>query len=143
MSGGGYWDDSVTPNVFVPVGEQTITVDGSGANSILLHGGPGEANIGGGHQTITAGTGTNLGSITLLGGSVGHSSAGIYSQADSQTIATTGEVRVIAGSAPDGGLGNKRCDVQACANIGLLVPGGAQTVNAGSIVMEGGSSGGP
>ena len=143
LDGGGILlDNKGGPVSIYSAGAQVILADGSGANAIELRGGPGETIINGASQTITAGTGANPGSIVLLGGSVRHSTAGIYYQTGTQRVSTTGQLRLIAGTAPDDGQGSKRCDVQGCANIGSVTLGADQVIAADSIVLQGGSDGG-
>ncbi len=92
LNGGGYWDDSVT-RLFVPVGSRPSRSTAAAPTSIHLRGGPGEAIIGGGTRQLPPEPERTCGSITLLGGTVRNSTAGIYNQTGTQTISTTGAVR--------------------------------------------------
>ncbi len=137
LTGGGQFVGSV----FQPSGAQTISVDGPSA-SLIVRSGLGAATIIGGNQSITVGTGANTGSILIQGGTQAGTTAGITNYAGPQTVSTTGQLQLIAGSAPDQGQGNFRCDLQACANLGNESLTGNQSITAvGGISILGGSGG--
>ena len=146
IRGGGYWG----ANGFVVDGGQRILVDGTGANNLVLRGGSAVASIEGGNQSIRAGTGTNAGSISLLGSLLSTSNNGgayIWTHGGTQTISTTGLLSLIAGTAPDGGQSEFTCFPSACALIGNFSLGSdpstpIQSISAtGGLLIQGGADG--
>ncbi len=148
IRGGGYWQE-VTPGTFqfVVNGGQTILIDGNGANDLILRGGLGTAEISGGNQSITAGTGNNAGAISLLGGTTNGGNAYIFAHEGIQNINTAGRLNIIAGSAPGVGQGLFGCGPSACALVGNLAEASDplmvnQIISAqGGITVTGGSAG--
>ena len=118
-------------------GTQTVSVTGGGANAIELGsaGALGFSQIAqGSRQEVTAGTGTQQGSITIVGPAANSTTASIVSRAGpegTQTIATTGLLSITGGTAPN----------QTFAS-GLFHNGsGVQSIRAGAIALSGGPSG--
>ncbi|MEO8137270.1 MAG: hypothetical protein ABI831_25225, partial [Betaproteobacteria bacterium] len=141
-NGGGIVLDSIGGRTYIHGGAQTIQIDGTGSNALAVQGGLGSADITGVQQSITAGTGTHAGSILVQGGTQAHTTASITNNGGPQHVSTSGRLQVIAGSAPDQGQGNFRCDLQACANIGNETGATGQFVTAiGGITITGGSAG--
>ena len=120
-------------------GTQSLSITGSGANAITLgaHGSFGPSQVFGGVQSVTAGTGTQSGSITIVGGNgngtfTGFSSGQIVG--GTQTVSTSGSLRIDGGDAPNQ-------PVNGFAT-GLFHNGsGEQKVSAANLAMQGGSSG--
>ena len=120
-------------------GVQTVSITGSGANAITLgsQGALGDSRIGGGqHQIVTAGAAGERGSITIVGPDANSRLAGFVSTpvglGGTQTVSTTGLLRVLGGGA------SQASNFQS----GVFHNGrGAQTVNAGRIELQGGSTG--
>ena len=123
---------------------QSITVRGSGANAILLHAGAGDVEINSysSSQTITAGSLGEAGSISILGGTSSVARAGIVALTGTQTIRTAGAMTLVGGATPSTpgtiDFGQLDC-LPACANV--LAKTGQQTIDADSILLQGGASG--
>jgi filamentous hemagglutinin family protein len=124
-------------NISNPLGEQTVSITGSGLNAITLgsDGATGRSIINGSSQTITAGNPGESGSITLTGGAVNLAPASFVNAgptlANTQTIHTSGTLSINGGTA----IGQTQS-----AGIFQNRPG-QQTVSAANIVMQGGPSG--
>jgi|GEM_PF-1104471 len=127
-------------------GNQTVSLETSGANALVV-GNPGAAHassLTGNNQTITAGSGIQSGSITIVGGTVAGKNAGIFANvvtpnSGTQTISTTGSLSLTGGTA----TGTSTCDAAnsgACADI-ANDGSGLQTITANAVQMQGGASG--
>ena len=120
-------------------GTQSLSVTGSGANAITLgaSGSFGPSQVMGGVQTVTAGTGMQSGSITIVGGNGNSTFTGFSSGQmidGTQTVSTSGTLRINGGEAPNQ-------PVNGFAT-GLFHNGsGEQKVSAANLAMQGGSSG--
>jgi filamentous hemagglutinin family protein len=120
-------------------GLQSLAITGSGSGNSLEVGSPGAAGGsfigGGGTQVIVAGNAGEAGSITLQGAADGPFSFTSISTnpvpGGSQTVSTSGALRLFGGSAP----------TNSGAGIFFNVIDGAQTISADSISMQGGSAG--
>ena len=120
-------------------GTQSLSITGSGANAITLgaHGSLGPSQVLGGVQSVTAGTGTQSGSITIVGGNGNATFTGVSSgqiAGGTQAVSTSGTLRIDGGDAPNQ-------PVNGFAT-GLFHNGsGEQKVSAANLAMQGGSSG--
>jgi hypothetical protein len=124
--------------------DQSVTIQGASSANALLIGGVSSANasgISGSNQVITAGTSGQTGSITVRGGTAAGKNGFITSNSGTQEVKTTGLLAMVAGSATGtasncatGGGGG------SCASIANL-GSGLQTVDAGSINMQGAPGG--
>lgn len=129
-------------------GDQTISLQTAGSNAIVI-GVAGSANISyitGPNQVVTAGTGAQSGSITIHGGTGTGKNAGIFANpitpnTGTQTIATTGALILIGGSATGTA---STCDPAAgggsCADINND-GAGLQRITANAIHVQGGDGG--
>jgi len=114
-------------------GDQTIQATGTGLNAIQvgLSGNSGGSYVSGSNQIVTAGTGIQSGSITLVGPVVDSRSVFVNSNSGTQTISTTGALALTGGTAPANGFG-----------VSMFSGGtGLQHVSANSISLSGGTTG--
>ncbi len=149
LDGGGILLDAVAGVAEMRAnGAQSITIDGATSpNALVVRATAGRAEIHGQSQSIVAGS-AGSGSITLQGGSANYAAAFVFTDAGTQNISTTGQLSIIAGSAPDIGQQPLHCDQGgACSLIGNVFEGSVaatpiQTITAlGGISIVGGSSG--
>ena len=149
LNGGGILLDAVAGSVEMRAnGAQNIGIDGAtSANALVVRGVAGRAEIHAQSQSIVAGS-AGSGSITVQGGSANFAQAFVFTDAGTQNISTSGELHIIAGSAPDLGQPPLNCSLGgACALIGNVFEGSdpgfpIQTITAvGGISIVGGSTG--
>ncbi len=129
-------------------GNQTISLQTAGSNAIVI-GAAGSANISfitGPNQVITAGAGVQSGMITIHGGTGSGKNAGIFANpitpsSGTQTIATTGALTLIGGSATGTA---STCDPAtgggSCADINNSGTG-LQRITAATVHLQGGNGG--
>jgi hypothetical protein len=122
-------------------GNQTMTLATAGSNALVIGNAASvyESYITGNNQVIIAGTGGQSGSITVLGGATAGRNSGIFNNAGTQTVATTGTLSLTGGTA----VGTTTCTPAtsgACGDISN-VGTGLQTVSANTIQLQGGSGG--
>jgi filamentous hemagglutinin family protein len=92
--------------IFAGGSAQHISITGGGRNAIVLgsEGATAQSAIGALEQTIVAGTGSQSGSITLIGSSATNAFVGITTEGGSgpqtQSISTTGALRIAGAQAP-------------------------------------------
>jgi filamentous hemagglutinin family protein len=119
-------------------GTQVISITGSGANALNLGsaGAQGASQLAASRQFITAGAPGENGSITIIGSAANSRLAGMVSQpgvGGTQDVSTSGNLSITGGSA------------SAQPNnfpAGIFHNGtGQQTINAQSIVLQGGATG--
>ena len=140
--------------VNLPAVAQTISVHGSGANEVFLDASGGRASIYAylapgpdATQFVQAGLPGEAGSISVLGGTSSGARADITAETGTQAVWTSGQIALIAGTAPDAGQAMHQCTAAgACAQISALEAGSdpgllLQNIRAGNIVIEGGSGG--
>lgn len=121
---------------------QTISLATAGSNALTI-GDPGTAhlsNISGHNQIVTAGTGGQSGSITVVGGTAAGKSSGIFNKSGTQTISTTGILSLTGGTAS----GTSTCNPASSGSCGYFNNEGAglQTITAQTLLMQGGFGGG-
>ncbi|MDB5808717.1 MAG: hypothetical protein JWN94_839 [Betaproteobacteria bacterium] len=124
-------------------GNQTVLVQGAASNNKITIGsaasiGSSQISNSGNVQSVTAGTGAQAGSITIVGGVTDNLSARISSGNTGtgiQTISTSGTLTMIGGTAPTTG---SQAQIFASASAGQAV---AQSITANAISMTGGASG--
>ena len=123
-------------------GNQTVLMQGAASNNSIVVGSTDGLDASGsgiiGHsQSITAGTGTQNGSIALHGGASGAlgGAAFIDNRSGNQTIAATGAITLTGGTGPVSGA----CNAGGCAWINSLF--GQQSISANSLTLQGGNAG--
>jgi filamentous hemagglutinin family protein len=124
-------------------GNQTLTIQGAASANALSIGSATAANsssITGNNQNITAGAGSQSGSITILGGTTANKSSFISTSSGTQTVSTTGTLALTGGVSTGGATG---CGPTGgtCADISSSGTG-LQHVTANKIDMKGGDIGG-
>ena len=120
-------------------GTQTISITGSGRNAMEFGsaGGTGSIFVSAPALRLTAGVGSESGSITITGPDAPDTSVQIgagfpFAMPGEQTISTTGALTVIGGSRPGGSF----------VVTGIVHNGfGPQTISAGSLELRGGAAG--
>ena len=125
-------------------GTQTIVIRGTGQNSFRVGSAAatGVSSVNGINQVVTAGQSGQLGNIQVRGGVTDGKVSNIYNASGTQTISTTGTLTVVGGTAS--GLSGSP---SACSNVGACAivdnqSASGQTITAGGLVVQGGSSGG-
>jgi hypothetical protein len=128
-------------------GDQALTIQGAASANALTIGSAASADsssITGNNQVVTAGTVGQSGSITVLGGTGAGKNAFINSNSGIQTISTTGTLSLTGGTATGTATAPGTCNGAlgsgSCADINNSGTG-LQTVNAGTISIQGGSGG--
>jgi hypothetical protein len=132
-------------------GVQTLSITGSGNNAIILGstGALGSSTVNASRsQTVAAGSGSELGSITITGPSANSRLAGFITNsgvgADTQTISTTGTIRVTGGTAAgqaanfNTGIFHNRQGQQTVSATDILIEGGASGSNNGAFISSNG-----
>jgi hypothetical protein len=120
-------------------GTQSLSITGSRANAITLGaaGSFGPSQVMGGVQSVTAGTGGESGSISIVGGNGNSTFTGLSSGqivGGTQTVSTSGTLRIDGGEAPNQPINGFA--------TGLFHNGsGEQKVSAANLAMHGGPSG--
>ena len=120
------------------LGGQTILVRGAASRN-QINVGSAEATglsfIRGNNQAITAGTSGQSGSITVIGGAADGADASIVNSSGTQSVSAAGAIAVTGGSQPN--------TVDASGAVGYILNSGTglQTINAGTVEVQGGSNG--